>query len=172
MGNFIDLAGQRFGNLTVIERSGSRNREALWHCKCDCGKETLSRSASLRGGTSKSCGCSRLVHLVEQPPRKTHGGSRKERLYYVWHGMIDRCNYPSHNRYHVYGGRGIQVCDEWKNDYSAFRNWALANGYDPDAKRGECTIDRIDVNGNYEPSNCRWVDMKTQIQNKQKAGEF
>ncbi|RNB67351.1 hypothetical protein EDM55_20100 [Brevibacillus centrosporus] len=171
MGALIDLTGQRFGQLTVIQRAGTRNRMALWRCKCDCGKETLSLSGSLRSGSSKSCGCSRLAHLIESPPKKTHGGS-KGRLYRVWRGMIDRCYYPTHNRYYAYGGRGIYVCDEWKGDYAAFRKWALASGYDPDAARGECTIDRIDVNGPYAPWNCRWVDSVIQASNKRKAGEF
>lgn len=175
MGAFIDLTGQRFGRLTVIERAGTRNRMALWRCKCDCGEETLSISGSLRSGASKSCGCSRRSHLVESPPRRTHGGSRRDRLYRVWRGMIDRCYYPSHNRYTEYGGRGIFICEEWRHDYGTFREWALASGYDADAARGECTIDRIDVDGPYAPWNCRWVDSSTQARNKRntkKAGEF
>lgn len=79
--------------------------------------------------------------------------------------MRHRCANSNDASYKYYGGRGITVCEEW-GDYERFRNWALANGYDPNAPQGECTIDRIDVNGNYEPSNCRWVDMKTQNANK------
>lgn len=82
-------------------------------------------------------------------------------------GMRQRCYLKTHNRYQRYGGRGIRVCPEWE-DYTIFKKWAMSNGYNPNAKRGSCTIDRIDVNGNYEPSNCRWVDAKVQAQNKEK----
>lgn len=172
MGVLINLTGQRFGRLLVIERAGSRNREALWHCKCNCGNEIYSRGASLRNGLSQSCGCLQKEIASNSHFAKTHGGS-SERLYSVWRGMIDRTTLPSHNRFEHYGGRGISVCDEWKHSYEKFRTWALKNGYDPSAKRGECTIDRIDVNGDYEPFNCRWVDMKHQAKNKQlKEGAF
>lgn len=174
MGAPIDLSGQRFGKVIALEPTKRRkpNGEVLWKCQCDCGTFFYTGTGTLRYGSTQSCGCSRLNHLKENPPRRTHGGTRKDRLYRIWWGMINRCYYPSHNRYHVYGARGIRVCDEWKNDYTAFREWAMANGYDPNAKRGKCTLDRIDVNGNYEPSNCRWVNMKIQAKNRQKAGEF
>jgi len=81
--------------------------------------------------------------------------------------MRQRCYLKTHNRYQRYGGRGIRVCPEWE-DYTIFKTWAMSNGYNPNAKKGACTIDRIDVNGNYEPSNCRWVDAKIQAQNKEK----
>jgi len=170
MGVFIDLSNEKFGSLTVIKRADIKGKEAMWECICECGKEITTRGSSLRNGASQSCGCSRLEHLINRPPKKTHGGSQKERLYRIWRGMIDRCYYPSHNRFKNYGGRGITICDEWKNDYSAFRDWAVANGYNPEAQRGKCTIDRIDVNGQYEPDNCRWVDMKIQNNNKKVGG--
>lgn len=163
---FVDLTGQRFGKLVVINRAGTRNREALWRCRCDCGNETLSRGGGLRGGKVRSCGCTRIEKVRKNPPRKTHGG-RKDRLYKVWRGIHDRCTYPSHNRYKDYGGRGITMCDEWK-EYENFRTWAVENGYDPEAPRGVCTIDRIDVDGNYCPENCRWVSMEVQAQNKRR----
>lgn len=157
------LQGRKFGRLTVIELQGTNHRRHnMWHCKCECGNEVNVSATDLITGHTRSCGC--LMRETATETMTTHGKS-KERLYTVWQGMIGRCNRPSLKCYKNYGGRGIEVCDEWR-DYEAFRQWALENGYDENAPRGQCTIDRIDVNGNYEPSNCRWVDAKTQAQNQ------
>lgn len=169
MGTFIDLTGQRFGKLVVVNRAVGQYREAMWLCKCECGNEIITRGSSLRGGKSKSCGCVRDDYWKNQRNRLSHGGSH-ERLYGVWRGMIDRTTLPSHNRYKHYGGRGIKVCNEWRESYEVFRMWALNNGYNEKAARGECTIDRINVDGDYEPLNCQWVDMKKQANNKQTKG--
>lgn len=170
MGKFIDLTGQRFGRVLVIRATEKRkpNGEVIWECLCDCGTTFFTGTGTLRYGTTQSCGCSHHENAVYNTPAKTHGGSHYDRLYRVWRGMIDRCYYPSHNRYQDYGGRGIYICEEWRYDYAAFREWAMTNGYDPDAPRGKCTIDRIDVDGPYAPWNCRWVDMKIQNTNKRR----
>lgn len=166
MGKFIDLTGKRFGRLKVIEKIGyDKNYRVLWRCKCECGNETITRSENLNSGNTKSCGCLQRDETISAST--THGGYY-ERLYNVWRAMKSRCNNPNSNRYQYYGARGITVCDEWANSYATFREWALANGYDENAPRGVCTIDRIDVDGNYEPSNCRWVDNRTNARNKQK----
>lgn len=89
----------------------------------------------------------------------------KNRLYKVYKSMIHRCYYPKEKSYKNYGGKGVRVCDEWLNDFYSFESWAMANGYDINASFGKCTLDRIDVNGNYEPSNCRWVSIKKQLNN-------
>ena len=167
MGNvLVDMTGQRCWRLTVIERAESnKSGRAAWKCRCDCGKETTVDGKSLRNGNTASCGCLGKDHRAQALTK--HSGSR-ERLWWVWYTMRNRCNNPRNNSYKNYGGRGIRVCEEW-HDYAAFRAWALANGYDENAAYGKCTIDRIDVNGNYEPSNCRWVSMAEQNRNKRKT---
>ena len=173
MSTLKDLTGQRFGRLVVIERAGSyvspdrKQTHSLWICVCDCGNITTTRGGLLRNGTTKSCGC--LSRDVAREYNTKHGMA-KTRLYAIWAGMKNRCSHPSHKSYYRYGGKGITVCDEWENDFQAFYEWAIANGYDENAPRGQCTIDRIDNDKGYSPDNCRWVDHKTQCNNRSHSG--
>lgn len=169
----VDLSGKRFGRLTVIEKAKSKTspsgaKRAMWKCKCDCGNETVVWSYSLIKGRTQSCGCLHLESFadVTRKYKVTHGGS-KERLYRVWRDILSRCNNPNDIEFHNYGGRGITICSQWE-DYAVFREWAINSGYDSDAEYGEKTIDRIDVNKNYSPDNCRWVDIQAQNNNQRR----
>lgn len=152
----IDLTGQRFTRLTVIGRAGSIRGRPAWLCKCDCGNKTIVDGCALRSGNTKTCGCSRK----ELKPNFKHGDCAS-RLYVIWSGMLQRCYYRGGKDFKNYGGRGITVCAEWENDYSAFKKWAMSHGYSE-----TFSIDRIDVDGNYQPDNCRWATPKQQANNK------
>lgn len=161
----IDITGQRFGKLVAIEPI--YGDITYWRCKCDCGNETSVRMSNLRSGGVISCGCaSSRLYSGEKNPSYKHGNAHC-RLYAVWASMIQRCENENNSAFKNYGGRGISVCDEW-HDYATFEEWALSSGYDESAPKGKCTIDRINNNGNYEPSNCRWVDMHIQALNKKR----
>lgn len=167
---FIDLTGKRFGKLVVQEHAGvSKFKAALWKCRCDCGKEVIVNSNALRTGHTQSCGCKRKEATSQWLKKyNTKHSACGSRLYVVWEGIKQRVSNPNNSHYKYYGGRGITICEEWKDDFAAFETWAFQNGYDPTAEYGECTIDRIDVDGNYEPSNCRWVSLKDQASNKRR----
>lgn len=161
MGKFIDLTGQKFGRLTVISRAeNSKHGKVRWNCKCDCENEVIRNADSLRKNNVHSCGCYRIEKLNEHS--FTHGKS-ETRLNNIWRGMKQRCLNPNNPAYKNYGGRGIMVCEKWQ-EFQPFYDWAMANGY-----KDDLTIDRINVSGNYEPSNCRWADTKTQSNNTRRS---
>ena len=153
-----NLIGMRFGKLKVIELETSENGNIKWKCLCDCGNVKIVPSKYLLAGNVRSCGCLRNKFVVSCEKREKLSHTR---IYNIWTLMKGRCYNIKNRGYKDYGGRGITVCDEWKNDFQKFYDWAMENGYSD-----ELSIDRIDNNGNYEPSNCRWTDVITQANNK------
>lgn len=176
MGVVHDLTGKQFGRWTVLEYCGTdKHHNALWLCECSCELKTrrIVVSNNLVRGISKSCGCLKKElareNCVERnakvkvPYAKKHG-KRGTRIYGIWCNMKDRCFRKENEHFSDYGGRGIKVCEEWankKDGFSNFDKWAMSSGYSDDLE-----LDRIDYNGNYEPSNCRWVTEKEQQRNK------
>lgn len=165
LSKLIDLTGKKFGMLTVLNRAedyifNSGRRERMWHCKCDCGNEINVFGENLKRGNTISCGC---FKREKTKLTKTKHGLSDDRLYYIHGHMKSRCLNKNDKNYKDYGGRGIVICDEWlgENGFINFYNWSISNGYSDGL-----TIDRIEADGNYEPSNCRWVDMITQENNR------
>lgn len=149
-----DLSGKRFGKLTVIDIAEHiKGKHIKWRCVCDCGTEIITAGVYLTNGKKTHCGCGKSFSYRLAYPR----------IYSIWLNMKDRCTNVNNNHYKDYGGRGITICQEWQDDFETFCKWSLENGYNDDL-----SIDRISVNGNYEPSNCRWITMFDQMANTRK----
>lgn len=156
--NFIDMVGFETEYLTVVKFHGIKNKKTIWECECSCGNVCFVSGDKLRLGLTKSCGC--LMRKMGAVNSKKHGLSGS-RIYHIYLSMIARCYKKHEVNYKNYGARGIKVCDEWKASFESFYEWAMKNGYSDNL-----SIDRINNDGDYEPFNCRWVDNKTQANNK------
>lgn len=154
-----DMIGKRFGMLTVLEEIEQKNSRGLtcYVCLCDCGNTVNVCGRDMTRKHTFSCGC---LHKNMMQKRFLKHGGHGTRLYSIWKGMNTRCNSKNTDYYKHYGGKGVKICDEWK-DFSVFRDWALTNGY-----ADNLTLDRIDFNGDYCPDNCRWLTMKEQSNNR------
>jgi hypothetical protein len=170
MGALLDLTGQRFGRLLVVQRGENRGRHVTWRCQCDCGTERVACSVHLRRGDTQSCGCfAREVSAITGALLLTkHGhcrGGKPSPEYHSWRAMTRRCYDQGHEHFKSYGGRGITVCDRWRFGQGG-KTGVECFFEDMGARPPGLTLDRIEVNANYDPGNCRWATPKTQARNK------
>ena len=166
MGRLENLSGQKFKRLVVIKQvedyvSPKGHHAWQWLCECDCGNKVIVNTHRLKAGLTSSCGCLQKEILTKRNMKHNESHTR---LYKIWVDMRARCYNCNDSEYKNYGGRGISVCDEWKDNYLSFSQWAKESGYND-----KLTIDRIDVNGNYCSQNCKWSNSIEQANNKRNS---
>ena len=158
----LNLTNQRFGRLVAKRPVGLQHSFVLWLCVCDCGQETQLTTNALRRGNTRSCGCMLRELYASGGSQLRHGAARPGKHtveYGTWQAIIKRCSNPNHERFQYYGGRGIRVCERWQT----FENFLADMGPRPS---GRYSIERLDVNGNYEPDNCVWIPLADQVKNR------
>lgn len=168
----IDISGERYGRLTAVKKVGVQKGRTKWLFHCDCGNDVVRDLGGVRYGKTRSCGCLHKEMMAKRNCQSATHGESRTRLYAIWRGVKERCLTTTHKDYKRYGAKGITICEEWRDSYPAFKEWAFANGYDPEAPYGKCTLDRIDNSKGYSPDNCRWVDAKVQASNRKKGYEI
>lgn len=159
MGKFIDLTGERFGDVCVLRRNGSISNKPAWECACSCGRVFITRASDLRMGKVQTCGCTRIAKSVAA--RKTHGLTNSP-TYITWLNMVQRTTNPNHPRHKDYAGRGVTICDRWRASFQAFLE---DMGERPDGM----SLDRIDNDAGYFPENCRWATPHEQAANQRRS---
>ena len=156
----VDIAGQKFGLLTAVEKNGTKSGYTAWRCSCECGNEVTVAGKALRNGNTKSCGCMAKSALIERNKASAKHGMSNSAAFTVWTNMKERCLNPNHKSFNRYGGRGIKICDRW---LESFENFLTDMGHPLPG----LSIDRIEVSGNYEPGNCRWATAEEQSNNRE-----
>jgi len=165
MGGFVDLSGQKFNRLTVLDRAPGKSLKVKWRCACDCGNEVIVIAGHLKNGNTKSCGCQKIESSRANGLKIKHGLTGTS-VYKAWQSMKDRCTNPDNGNYANYGGRGIQVCPEWMMSFEAFYR-----DMGPKPSRGH-SIERIDVDGGYHKGNCKWATIEEQSNNKRRSRKY